>query len=387
MKRGRVTEAEAASMLASYQELGSLKAAAKLHGRSFGSLYSILKYRGLIAKTRERSLPRATIEAMYADYLRLRSIEKTARKWGKTRQSMWDILRRRFKLRVMRRHEFRMHGGRKYTPQERGAGSRGGSYWRATVEPRDFLHHVIWREERGEIPPGHELTFADGDTLNCAIGNLLCLPKAEMRRRNCAGTNQHTVVRDAKLVKGVEAWLWQQANRTSRSFGGDPEEYAQVGRMQALKLARTWREDGGANFLSWIFRAVRTAMQRAAKKAANIVHVPDAKFFTAGVSQVSMDAPVGDEADGETYGNLFVSEDENVTAAAVTGERAAALRKKLATLPARTREILRLRFFEELTLEEIGERYGVSRERIRQIEAEAMAKLRRSRNLKRLEAA
>lgn len=386
-RTGRVAEADAAQMHADYLRLRSLKQAAALHGRTFQSLYAILKHRGLIAKTKERALPRATVAAMYSDYLQLRSVAKVAKKWGKTRQSIWDILRRRYKLRVMRRHEFRMHGGRKYTPQERGAGSRGGSYWRATVEPRDFLHYVIWREERGEIPPGHELTFADGDTRNCAIENLLCLPKAEMRRRNSPGVNQHTMARDAALVQGVEAWLYQQANWVARKYGGDVEEYAQIGRVKALKLARIWKKEGGCNFLSWIFRAVRTEMQRAAKKQANIVHVPDAKFFTAGVSQVSMDAPVGDEADGETYGNLFVSEDETVTAAAVTGERAAVLRKKLATLPARTREILRLRFFEDLTHQEIGERYGLSHQRICQIEAAAMAKLRRSRNLKRLEAA
>ena len=49
-------------------------------------------------------------------------------------------------------------------------------------------------------------------------------------------------------------------------------------------------------------------------------------------------------------------------------------------LPAREREILRLRFGldrgEPRTLEEVGEHFNLTRERIRQIEARAMSKLR-----------
>jgi RNA polymerase primary sigma factor len=65
--------------------------------------------------------------------------------------------------------------------------------------------------------------------------------------------------------------------------------------------------------------------------------------------------------------------------------------RALATLSDKEREILRLRFGigtdREYTLEEIGERFSVTRERIRQIEATALRKLGRvasGRNLKAL---
>jgi RNA polymerase sigma factor (sigma-70 family) len=56
----------------------------------------------------------------------------------------------------------------------------------------------------------------------------------------------------------------------------------------------------------------------------------------------------------------------------------------MAPLTEREREVLRLRYGlgldRELTLEEIGRRLSVTRERVRQIEARALAKLRAARN-------
>jgi RNA polymerase primary sigma factor len=57
-----------------------------------------------------------------------------------------------------------------------------------------------------------------------------------------------------------------------------------------------------------------------------------------------------------------------------------ALEETLATLNGRERRVIQLRFGiidgQERTLEEIGRRFGVTRERIRQIEAKALGKLR-----------
>jgi len=70
---------------------------------------------------------------------------------------------------------------------------------------------------------------------------------------------------------------------------------------------------------------------------------------------------------------------------------APAIRKALSTLSDRERGVLELRFGlvdgSERTLEEVGQRFAVTRERIRQIEASALRKLRhpsRSRQLRHL---
>lgn len=49
-------------------------------------------------------------------------------------------------------------------------------------------------------------------------------------------------------------------------------------------------------------------------------------------------------------------------------------------------EVLRARFFEQLTLEEIGERMGLTRSRVGQIEADALRALRKNADLKNLAA-
>lgn len=70
-------------------------------------------------------------------------------------------------------------------------------------------------------------------------------------------------------------------------------------------------------------------------------------------------------------------------------DRVVQVERALATLPPRERSIVRLRFgfggADEQTLEEIGRRFGVTRERVRQLEASALGKLRcRGRHLRAL---
>lgn len=52
--------------------------------------------------------------------------------------------------------------------------------------PRDYrmVHHLVWEEHRGEIPPGHIVVFRDRNPKNLAIDNLECISRAENARRN-----------------------------------------------------------------------------------------------------------------------------------------------------------------------------------------------------------
>ena len=104
---------------------------------------------------------------------------------------------------------------------------------------------------------------------------------------------------------------------------------------------------------------------------------------------VSMEAPVGDEDDSH-LGDFIKDDNVPVPADAATFTLLKEqLEEVLGTLTEREQKVLTLRFGLEdgraRTLEEVGKEFNVTRERIRQIEAKALRKLRhpsRSRKLK-----
>ncbi|NNH74601.1 sigma-70 family RNA polymerase sigma factor [Nocardia uniformis] len=92
---------------------------------------------------------------------------------------------------------------------------------------------------------------------------------------------------------------------------------------------------------------------------------------------ISLHLPVGEDGElGALLADRAPGPSETVTESALRGQLAKALR----TLPEREAQVIALRYgldgHEARTLEEIGRLFGVSRERVRQIEAKAMQKLR-----------
>jgi len=95
---------------------------------------------------------------------------------------------------------------------------------------------------------------------------------------------------------------------------------------------------------------------------------------------VSLEQPMGDEEDF-SLSDLIEDQGAEVPDDAATRSMLhEAVRDALATLPKREREVMELRFGLDdgrvRTLEEVGKAFGVTRERIRQIEAKTLAKLR-----------
>ena len=94
---------------------------------------------------------------------------------------------------------------------------------------------------------------------------------------------------------------------------------------------------------------------------------------------VSLEYPVGD---GEALLGDFIPDRESPTADSLVdrGEMTQQVAQALGSLSPREEAVIRLRFGigqgEAMTLEEVGRTIGVTRERIRQIEAKALMKLR-----------
>lgn len=103
------------------------------------------------------------------------------------------------------------------------------------------------------------------------------------------------------------------------------------------------------------------------------------------VATSSVDAPIGGEAGGDSFLS-FLPAHTNVVRDVEAGELGAALdRALLRYLPPRQERIIRMRFGMDgnapMTLAEVAARYGLTRERIRQLEHEALATLREAAEL------
>jgi RNA polymerase sigma-B factor len=96
--------------------------------------------------------------------------------------------------------------------------------------------------------------------------------------------------------------------------------------------------------------------------AASSAHYPD-----------SLDRPVGEDGE-DAIGQLVGGEDPGYAHV----ENAALVDGLLSTLPEREREMLRLRFEEELTQAEIGRRLGVSQMHVSRLIRQSIAQLQQA---------
>lgn len=106
----------------------------------------------------------------------------------------------------------------------------------------------------------------------------------------------------------------------------------------------------------------------------------------------SLDAGVGRDGEGDEESSLMEFIEDEETESPVTAATNSLLKEQvkaiLGTLSDREQKIVRMRFGlddgKSHTLEEVGQEFAVTRERIRQIEAKALAKLRKHKDAKKL---
>ncbi len=140
-----------------------------------------------------------------------------------------------------------------------------------------------------------------------------------------------------------------------------------------------------------VVRESRQLMQKLGREATDEEIAQQLGWPVARVKQVknvarepiSLETPIGEEEDsqlGDFIEDKEVENPANQTAYKMLQEQ---LRDVLSSLPSREQEVLKMRFGLEdgysLTLEEVGLYFNVTRERIRQIEAKALRRLRNPR--------
>jgi RNA polymerase primary sigma factor len=150
------------------------------------------------------------------------------------------------------------------------------------------------------------------------------------------------------------------------------QKMARAERALTLKLERAPTDDEIAKAAKLPVKQVREV-----RKAARAV--------------TSLDRPIGQEGDS-TFGDLIPGETPPVEEELHVSLRQEALHKALRELPDREREVLRLRYglngdVDPHSLEQIGRRLGLTRERVRQLEARALERLAVQREIEALHAA
>src|SRR6478672_5593416 len=150
-----------------------------------------------------------------------------------------------------------------------------------------------------------------------------------------------------------------------------------VERLQKMNRAeRTlWMELGREPTLDEIAEEANLSVQQAKEVKA------------AARASTSLDQPVGDQEDA-VFGDFVAGDgplpDEQVEVTL----RSEALKQALSALPVRERQVIILRYglvdSEPKTLEEIGRRLGLTRERVRQVEVESLRRLSKLQEMERL---
>jgi RNA polymerase sigma-B factor len=106
---------------------------------------------------------------------------------------------------------------------------------------------------------------------------------------------------------------------------------------------------------------------------ASAEQVLEAREAAGAYRAVSLDRPRGEESEeGDPFAEAFGIEDPGFSQA----EHAATVERLMAALSDREREVLRLRFEEDLTQSEIGARVGVSQMHVSRLIRQSIARLR-----------
>jgi RNA polymerase primary sigma factor len=144
------------------------------------------------------------------------------------------------------------------------------------------------------------------------------------------------------------------------------QKIARAERELTLKLERPPTEDEVAKTAKLSLKHVRE-VRRAARAVA------------------SLDKPLGNDSD-TAFGDIVATDRSDVEEEVVVGLSEHALRGAVEKLPDREKQVIKLRYgidgaSEPMSLEQIGREIGLTRERVRQIETQALERLAREREV------
>jgi RNA polymerase primary sigma factor len=227
--------------------------------------------------------------------------------------------------------------------------------------------------------------------INTMVRSNLRLVVSVAKKYNHASNNQHNLMDlvqegNIGLIKAVEKFKWELGYRFST--------YATWWIRQAIFKAaaehnRTIRIPSHViDSVKKINRAIKDHVARTGKEpsmselsaAVGMDEIKIARMQRVAREPISLETPVGEDEDGKLGNYIEDTESENAFEQISKADVNKVVADVLSNLSSREERVIRMRFgigtLEEYTLEEIGQKFNVTRERVRQIEAKALERLK-----------
>lgn len=179
-------------------------------------------------------------------------------------------------------------------------------------------------------------------------------------------------------VQGLGKWkarrIFTALELRGTSCGCEFDDLVQCGYLAMVAAVETYTPESGS-FSTWFMYYLQ-------KEFAEITGYRTKRGRCEPLNEAySLDKPLADEADSAVFGDLVPDQRatatmENVEEREYQRQLKLAIDRALSELPADVAEVLRLRHYDRLTLNEIGKRWQLSRERIRQMEYKGIRKMR-----------
>jgi RNA polymerase primary sigma factor len=230
----------------------------------------------------------------------------------------------------------------------------------------------------------------DASALAAYLREIARLPRLSQEDERALGLRIQRERDEAAVTRLVEANLLFVVSyaKRYRTAGVSFLDLIHEGNLGLIEAARRFDPSRNVKFISYAVWWVRQAMMHVLAEQTRAFSFPPKRFaqLHAGGEDMSLSEPVGSDEQPHEFGDLLPQDGVlPVEDALIHQADLDELTEALADLDGNEREVVRLRFGleddEPQTLQEIGDRLHLSRERVRQIESRAKDKLRHSAKL------